>query len=237
MGFVVLLSGGMDSTIAYYHTLRRALVEGGPVHAVAFDYGQRHIRELLKARNIWADSFLAAGSQYANVRGQIHTKVLSAMPHSGSLLGRGRVKHYSDVKSTEGVQDSAFIPYRNLLFLTVGAMWARQWHCVELVTGLRGGIPDCTEAFEEQVNRALLAADPDYLLTVSSPVHISREESVRLAQSIPGCLPALAATMSCFEGGELPCGSCLACIKRAEGFEKVGIADPLLERLARKAGG
>jgi 7-cyano-7-deazaguanine synthase len=45
---VVLLSGGLDSTTAAY--LARA--SGVAVHALSFDYGQRHRRELDAAARI-----------------------------------------------------------------------------------------------------------------------------------------------------------------------------------------
>ena len=54
---VILLSGGLDSTTLLY----RAKNEGFSVHAIAFDYGQKHIRELAAAGNVAkacpADSF------------------------------------------------------------------------------------------------------------------------------------------------------------------------------------
>ena len=39
---VVIYSGGMDS----FTLLHRALAQGLNVHALSFDYGQRHVREL-----------------------------------------------------------------------------------------------------------------------------------------------------------------------------------------------
>src|SRR5215813_11101658 len=47
---VVLLSGGLDSTT----TLAVARAEGYECHALSFDYGQRHARELESARRVAA---------------------------------------------------------------------------------------------------------------------------------------------------------------------------------------
>ena len=45
---VVLLSGGLDSTTALY----LAKSEGYEVYSICFDYGQRHNKEIKKAKNI-----------------------------------------------------------------------------------------------------------------------------------------------------------------------------------------
>ena len=45
---VVIYSGGMDS----FTVLHRAIREGLTVHALSFDYGQRHRRELDTARQV-----------------------------------------------------------------------------------------------------------------------------------------------------------------------------------------
>ena len=44
---VVLYSGGMDSTVVLHH----ALANYDKVYALAFDYGQRNIRELANAED------------------------------------------------------------------------------------------------------------------------------------------------------------------------------------------
>ena len=45
---VTLLSGGLDSSVLLSHVAKT--LERGPVHALSFNYGQRHSRELECAR-------------------------------------------------------------------------------------------------------------------------------------------------------------------------------------------
>lgn len=224
MSALVLCSGGMDSVIAYYFKLTTQGDE--PTHMLTIDYGQRHKAEIEKARHI----FYLSKSQGFSPSGTFTSLNLDGiMPLVGSLMNPDiPVLKYRDVPVGP---DPSFIPYRNLLFLSLAAQWAYELNAVELVTGLRGGFPDCTEEFELAVEKALRVSDPSYRLVVSSPVHRSRAESLHLALQLHGCWEALAHSMTCFEGTEPPCGQCLPCKKRAEGFAELGKPDPLLERI------
>lgn len=222
---LVLFSGGLDSTVALYWAIANAKKE--PVYALSFHYGQRHLRELLQADRI---TQMRLGSIKEH---RIVVIPPALMPNKASILGGGiPVQKYDHIpKHEEGKDDPAFIPHRNLLFLTIGATYARAWGLHTMVTGLRGGFPDCTMHFELAVDDLLNQSDPDYELTVCSPCHGSRAETIGLAYSLPGCWQALAYSLTCFEGTEPPCGKCLPCLKRAEGFAQFGKDDPLLERL------
>lgn len=236
---LVLLSGGMDSTVALFHTLDRAT---RPVHALMFDYGQRHADELDHAFQVARIAKYHYGPvpQYPfgtimvdRVTIPCMVRLHGVMPKVGSLLDRDvPVDHYV-VGRIDAVSenDKSFIPHRNMLMITLAAMYAHQLSVTEIVTGIRGGFPDCTPRFEQALQAVLRISYPDYPITVTSPVHMSRAGTITLARTLPGCMAALAHTMTCFEGREPPCGSCLPCIKRAQGFAAAGVADPLLERL------
>jgi len=242
MPSLVLFSGGMDSTVALFHTLHRVAhninlqfqaeknpgsYHLAPVHCLYVDYGQRHYRELRYAKLIYEE----AKKIHPTVIGQLDRVYLSGLPPYGSLLNRNIdvLKYYGD--KVEGHDDPAFIPHRNLMFLSFAAMWGRYRKATEIVTGIRGGFPDCTEQFEQLVGETLRQGDPNWPFVISSPVHMSRAETIKLALSIPGCWDALGMTMTCFEGAEPPCGHCLPCVKRAEGFAQLCLDDPLLVRL------
>ena len=233
MSAIVLLSGGMDSVIAFYHTLNR-VVEGtltGPVHAISYAYGQRHEREVNAAHKIWQHARESEQYRRAPAVGDFRTIASPPgflMPATGSLMGQAPVRKYGESPTRhEAEKDPAFIPHRNLLFISIAATWVRHYSASEIVTGLRGGYPDCSIAFEQAVNLTLSESDPAHRVTVSSPVHDSRAECVALAAGIPGCLEALGMSITCFEGKTPPCGKCLPCIRRAEGFREAGLRDPI----------
>jgi 7-cyano-7-deazaguanine synthase len=131
---------------------------------------------------------------------------------------------------------NTFVPGRNLLFMTLAAAWAWQLGTTDLVTGVcqtdYSGYPDCradTMAALQQALRLGLELE----VTIHTPLmHISKADSVRLAQA-EGGLELLAWTHTCYAGQVPPCGLCPACQLRAKGFAEAGVDDPLLTRLRR----
>lgn len=225
---LVLFSGGMDSTIALYHRLVIAKREGVRVHALTFLYGQRHASEASHAQDII--DHVRADERYTETMGKFIVQKLHLPRFEGSLLGGAPVTKYSNITETKefGDLDNSFIPYRNLIMLTHAAAHAYKLNARILSTGLRGGFPDCTEQFEQLVRGVLLTAVPDFPIIFDTPTHHSREACLRYAQTLPGCMDAMAHSLTCFEGTDIPCGHCLPCIKRAEGFASIGIPDPIL---------
>lgn len=233
---LVLFSGGMDSTISLFHRLNVARKEGGRVHTLSFFYGQRHEKETLRARQIV--SMIQSDPMYRDIFGQFRTQDVNypQMPRgSNSLVGalKADIRKYDNVAEAQadGGNDPSFIPYRNMLFMAYAAIHARAVGANIISTGLRGGFPDCTLGFEHTMAHAAIVACPDHVITIDTPTHQSREDCVRYAVTLPGCMEALGMSHTCFEGRRYPCGRCLPCLKRAEGFAAVGIEDPLLRRL------
>lgn len=231
MASIVLLSGGFDSAVSYFNALHEAKkgMRQGPIHTLTFDYGQSNNSEVWAAKTVRDLALTYYQGQVGN--GQLVPLGKQLFPRIGSLLDPDEpIRTYGEGESKEGL-DSSFIPHRNLLFMTLAAMWARHFKADSIITGLRGGFPDCSEEFERLVQRVLNQSDPSWLLTAESAVHMSRADTIKLAQVTPGCMEAISHSLTCFEGTERPCGKCLPCTKRAEGFMEVGIEDPLITRL------
>lgn len=222
---LVLFSGGMDSTIALFDRLLVARKEGGQVHTLTFSYGQRHASEVGHARLIM--SRIATSELYAPIMGRFITHRIH-MPPFGSLLGGEPVMKYDNVAQAEqAVHDTSFVPYRNMIFLTVAAQFAYHLGVNVISTGLRGGFPDCTGEWEEHMARMLRESVPSHPILLRTITHRSREECLKIAKEMPGCIEALGISLTCFEGTTPPCGHCLPCLKRAEGFAAIGMQDPL----------
>jgi 7-cyano-7-deazaguanine synthase len=193
---LVLHSGGLDSTACLF----QAQQLGHRVISLGIDYGQRHQVELLFARR-QCDAH--------NI--ERHVVAISwQKPKRDIPLGRT----VDQIKS--GVS-SAFLPGRNLLFLSIAAAHAAGVGADEVWTGINAvdfsGYPDCTPAFFERFVEVARAANPDGPTVAAPLLALSKPEIARLARSL-GIGPG--DTWSCYRpklsaGGVVPCGDCDAC--------------------------
>lgn len=224
---LVILSGGQDSTTCLYWAKQNPGLE--KLHALTFDYGQRHGIEIRSASTVAA----MAG---------VDTHELVVLPDN-ILAGTSpltnptvEVEEYESAETLPGGIEKTFVPARNLLFLSIAANRAAVLGCDALVIGVSeedfGGYPDCRSDFITAMEAAINAGLPDDCqLTVYTPlINRDKRETVELAAGLDGCLDALAYSHTCYNGDCPPCGKCHACLLRARGFDQAGIEDPLLAR-------
>jgi 7-cyano-7-deazaguanine synthase len=214
---LVVHSGGADSTIC----LHWALKNFEKVEAISFDYGQRHHIELEAAATICK-------------RLGIPHKVVG-IDSFKALGGNALVDAKIQIEHRAKQLPSTFVPGRNLIFMTLAAAWAWQIKAKHLVTGVcqtdYSGYPDCRADTMEALQLSLnLGMESDF--TIHTPLmHLSKADSIKLAQTLPGTMESLAFSHTCYEGKTPPCGTCPSCLLRAKGFAEIGIVDPLRERL------
>lgn len=226
---LVILSGGQDSTTCLYWAKKHF----AEVHAVTFDYGQRHKREID-----------CAVSLAAKVQVDSHTVVTMGKILKGSspLISTNNLEQYPDMWSLPGGLEKTFVPGRNLLFLTVAANLAYNMGVTNLVTGVCqedfGGYPDCRQTFissaQETIRRGFGFDDNDPFATdfiIHTPLmNLTKAETVHLARSLPGCYEALAYTHTGYDGAYPPLGNDHATLLRAKGFLEADLPDPLVVR-------
>lgn len=210
---VVLLSGGLDSAT----TLYQVLAEGRRAVGLAFDYGQRHVRELRSARAIARH----ARCPLTVVRFTLPWRAGSLVDREASLPRQAR----------RGRVPSTYVPARNIVFLSFAVSLAESLGAREICYGANqvdfSGYPDCRAAFVKAFERAVVAGTvAGSKLTIRAPLlRLSKADIVRRAVRLG--VP-LHLTWSCYAGGERPCGACDSCRFRAAGFRAAGIADPLV---------
>ncbi|MGL5735896.1 MAG: 7-cyano-7-deazaguanine synthase QueC [Beijerinckiaceae bacterium] len=227
---LVVLSGGQDSTTCLFW----AISEGFEVHAVTFDYGQRHRIELKSAVVI---------AEMAGVRSHEIIELGSGILKGTSPLVNPaeKLEQYENHSTLPGGLEKTFVPMRNQLFLTVAANRAYVMGCNTLVTGVCqedfGGYPDCRQAFidsfAETSSEGTFTGEEETLppLQIWTPLmNMTKAASVRLAAELPGCLEALAYSHTAYDGKYPPTGNDHASLLRAKGFEEAGIPDPLVVR-------
>ena len=218
---VVLLSGGLDSTV----TLAYALSEGREVIPVSFRYGQRHSRELEAAK--------AVTSHYGLTYHIIVELDLSAFRKSALTSKKVDVPKRGSVSEIREGIPVTYVPARNIVFLSIAAGIAETEGASEIFIGANSidysGYPDCRpeffEAFEEVLKKGTKAGVKGNAVKVVHPIlRMTKAEIVRLGKELNAPLHL---TSSCYEGGSKACGRCDSCLLRLKGFEEAGFKDEI----------
>lgn len=218
---VVLVSGGLDSSVLLHHVVRQ--LRGAPVHAVSFDYGQRHSKEIECAH--WqADAADVAAHRVVDV-----TFLGELVKGASALVSGGRtVPDLSDLNADQLDQPPTYVPNRNMILLSIAAAYAETQGIRDVYYGAQAldeyGYWDCTTEFLARVNRVLSLNRRD-TITIHAPfIHKKKVESVRLGIELG---VNFGYTWSCYRGGDLACGTCPTCVERLKAFEEAGVEDPL----------
>jgi len=220
---VCLLSGGLDSTTA----LAIAQSQGFDVHALSFQYGQRHSIELEKAK-------LFAKSR--GISNHIVVEIDLRSFGGSALTADIDVPKHDTLTQTGTTIPITYVPARNTIFLSFALGWAEVIGAQDIFIGVNAldysGYPDCrpeyVAAFEHLANLATKAAvEGKQRLKIHAPLAaMSKADIIRAGLALG---VDFAETSSCYDPTPegKPCGHCDSCLLRAKGFAETGQADPL----------
>lgn len=210
---IVLLSGGLDSTVL----LAKLVSENRRVFAMGINYGQRHSRETEAAKAICAHY----GVEYR----------LADLSNISSFFGKNSltdksVPVYEGVYNEDGMKNTV-VPARNLLLISVATSWAIAEKCDTVAYAAHGGdhaiYPDCREEFAQKLDSVIRISDWHPVRLERPFVGMTKGEIVTLGTRLGAPLHL---TWSCYNGGEKHCGKCATCLERAEAFRSAGVPDP-----------
>jgi 7-cyano-7-deazaguanine synthase len=224
---LVLFSSGIDSTTALYWAIDRY----NRVHALTFDYGQRHRIEVQSSQRIASDlnvplKILRIDLQ--QIGGSSLTDPITPLPPADRSVADG-----------DG-PPSTYVPFRNGIFLALATAWAEVHGQTEIVCGFHvldsPRYPDTrrefVEAMEKTINLGSKASFSNTRITIQVPfLDMNKAEIVRrgLALGVD-----YSYSVSCYSGTEIPCMECASCRMRQKAWEEVEVADPLIYRLKKE---
>ena len=205
---LVVFSGGQDSTTCLFWAKQRF----SRVVALSFRYGQRHELEVELARDI---------AKEADVEFHVLDVPLVGQLGSNSLTDKSIT---IDEVKPENSFPNTFVPGRNLFFLSIAAVFAREHGIYNIVTGVSqtdfSGYPDCRDAFIKSLNVTLdLALDAQF--KIHTPLMwLDKAQTWALADSLGVLDLVRTRTLTCYNGvvGD-GCGHCPACNLRRRGLE------------------
>ena len=213
---VVLLSGGLDSTVLMY-----SLVNEYEVWPLTIAYGQKHSREVIAARNVCEarDHNLLLRWKYVDL------SVLRTLLPS-ALTGKGEIPkgHYEDESMKQTV-----VPNRNMILLAVAAGYANGLGASYVAYGAhqndRVVYPDCRPEFIKSVAHTISLGTGGCVSLLEPFENKTKVDIVRLGAklNVPFRL-----CWSCYSGSERPCLRCGTCMERVEAFNLLSLRDPQL---------
>lgn len=206
---LVVFSGGQDSTTCLFWAKKHFK----EVRALSFLYGQRHVKEVDLARKIAKEAGVEWDVMDVSFMGTLGKNSLT-----DATMIMDQVKPIDSPPNT-------FVPGRNLFFLSIAAVFAREHGINHLVTGVSqtdfSGYPDCRDAFVKSLNVTLnLAMDEQFVLHTPL-MWIDKCQTWQMADEL-GVLDLVRnETLTCYNGvqGE-GCGHCPACQLRNEGLHQ-----------------
>jgi len=212
---VVLLSGGMDSSVCAALAVRDH--EAAAVH---ISYGQRtEERE--------RQSFLAICQRL-----KIHDKLMVRNEALRAIGGSALTDEAIAVPEAEEIGRGVpvtYVPFRNAHFLAVAVSWAEVLGAGKVYIGAvepdSSGYPDCRPAYYEAFNQVVKTGTKEGQIEIVTPLIAMRKtEIVRLGLELGAPFDL---TWSCYSREDQACGICDSCVLRLRAFEAAGVQDPI----------
>ncbi len=217
---VVLLSGGLDSSVVL-SICNQLKYE---IHAISFNYKQRHVKELDLAK--WQ-------AKTNNVKSH---KIFNVDLYGGSALTDNiKVPENKDVASIPKTIPVTYVAGRNLIFLSIAAGYAESLDIEDIYLGVNSvdysGYPDCRKefivSFEKMINKCTKKGLEGRSFRIKTPlINLSKREIILIG--IKNSVD-FSKTSSCYNPkNSKSCGLCDSCLLRKKGFEEAKVKDPLV---------
>jgi 7-cyano-7-deazaguanine synthase len=203
---VVLLSGGLDSAVAF----KRALDETQVLLCLTFDYGQRAAQPEIAAARAMADRF------------GVDHRVID-LPWLGELTSTALVDAARELPEPEpdrlddpdaGRESAAavWVPNRNGVFIAIAAAFAEGRDAEGIVAGFNAEeaatFPDNSPDFVAAANAALFRSTRNRARVICYTQHLTKAARAALGRAIEAPLEL---AWPCYREGPELCGRCESC--------------------------
>lgn len=218
MKSVVLLSGGLDSTVSLAHALRESEVN----LCLTFDYGQR-------AANREKRAAAALCAHY-----QVEHRVIE-LPFLRDITSTALVKDDLELPEPERAEldvlkasnssvAAVWVPNRNGIFINIAAAFAESRQCELVVTGFNREeavtFPDNSLEFVAAAGHALSFSTMNKVKVVSYTQRLNKVEIIKLGVRL--CIP-FNHIWSCYRGYDKMCGNCESCQRFMRASKQAGL--------------
>ena len=185
---IILLSGGLDSTTTLYYAKQK----GYDCHALIFNYGQRHAKEIKAAVEI------------ANLV-QVPYQILKIdFPWKGSALTDSKIKVPSFKTFHKNIKSIpvTYVPGRNTIFLSFALSYAEAIKARFIFIGANAidysGYPDCRPGFFKAFRNLIKKGARNKEIQIKTPL-IKKTKPQILKMALKLGVP-VDKTWSCYKG-------------------------------------
>lgn len=212
---VVVLSGGMDSTVLLYQVVDNFGKEN--VQTISFNYNSKHNdQEYLRA--VTSCKRLEVKTTRVNLP-FVNELFKSDLLKSGGEIPEG---HYEQLNMKRTV-----VPFRNGIMLSIAAGFAESVEATELYIGNHFGdhavYPDCRESFINPMAKAIYQGTYAKIQLISPFCKKTKTDIAVIGNNLGVYWEE---TYSCYKGMAEHCGRCSTCYERREAFVDAGLDDP-----------
>ncbi|MFB6089367.1 MAG: 7-cyano-7-deazaguanine synthase [Candidatus Aenigmatarchaeota archaeon] len=205
---IVLLSGGMDSTLAAKMADRKV----DELYTIFFDYGQNTLereKECFKKVSDWLN---------------VEESKIVKLPQLKSL---GKVPLCEEGENIGINDEKQYVPFRNTIFLSLGIAWGEIIDADKIYIGSRGGdaiTPDNSQEYINAMNKVIEEGSRSNIQVESPIIGFRKSDIVKKGfdLSVP-----FEHTWACLNNNWQACGNCDNCYKRFKGFKEAGYEDPI----------
>jgi len=201
---IVLLSGGLDSTVALAACMQEHAVD----YVLTFDYGQRAVEPEFKAAQSIAKHY-----------GLKHQFIV--LPWLKELLPNAMSAQSEAPETWQGLDDDelfdverVWVPNRNGVFLNIAASFAEAKRASFILFGANAeegaSFPDNTPEFQDAINHSLSYSTLKGVKVISPVGHLHKNEIVALGRRLKVPFELI---WSCYGAGPEPCKACPSCLR------------------------
>jgi len=190
VAIVTLVSGGFDSTLMSV----MAQEEGVVLHPLFVNYGQ-----------------LGAEKEWAACQ-RLHERFRLPQVTRMDIPGFGRTIPSGITNAAMRINEDAFLPGRNLLFLLAGAAHAYRTNADGVAIGILNPedhlFPDQTYEFLKHAEVTIEVAMGRRIFVLAPLIAFTKSDVLAMARA-----RGIDGTYSCHSGNDVPCGRCVACVE------------------------
>lgn len=215
---IVLLSGGLDSSVCLVQALKETRVE----LCITFNYGQRAAQKEIAAAS--------AIAKYYQVRHQIiflpflKEITRTALVATDVAIPKPAPKDLNDYNKARLSATKVWVPNRNSIFINIGAAYAESLHCDLIIAGFNREeaqtFPDNSKEFVATVNQALKFSTLNHVQVISYTQKLIKKEIALLARELGIPWQYI---WSCYLGEETMCGKCESCLRLQQALDEAGM--------------